>query len=134
MHRMERASGEVPEDRSGDLRGAYVRPDAVQPAAGRTRILIIGENEAMRQMLVDYLGEHRLGAIGLATPQDVLGTISRFKPELILLDALLEKGDGFHLLRDIRSRSDVPIIVITHGQRDAVDHIVALELGADDCL
>jgi two-component system, OmpR family, response regulator len=54
------------------------------------------------------------------------------EPDLVLLDLRLEKEDGLDLLRDLRSRSDVPVIVMTGNQREVIDRVVGLELGADD--
>jgi two-component system, OmpR family, response regulator len=52
--------------------------------------------------------------------------------DIVLLDIRLGQEDGFDLLREIRSRSDVPVIVITGHRRDELDRVVGLELGADD--
>jgi predicted RNase H-like HicB family nuclease len=53
-------------------------------------------------------------------------------PSLVILDVRLGNEDGLDLLREIRSRSDIPIIITTGHRRDDVDRIVGLELGADD--
>ena len=50
---------------------------------------------------------------------------------MVILDLRLGQEDGLVLLREIRSRSDVPIIVTTGDRRDEIDRVVALELGAD---
>ncbi len=52
-------------------------------------------------------------------------------PDLILLDVMLPDGDGRDLCRQIRTRSDVPIIMLT-ARGEEIDKIVGLELGADD--
>jgi len=54
------------------------------------------------------------------------------EPDLVILDLRLGHEDGFDLLREIRSRSDVPIIITTGDRRDEIDRVVGLELGADD--
>ena len=54
------------------------------------------------------------------------------EPDLVLLDLRLEGEDGLDLLRDIRTRSDVPIIITTGHHREEIDRVVGLELGADD--
>jgi two-component system, OmpR family, response regulator len=132
--RAQEPSGAELEGRGDDAPSEAASPDAVQLATGKARILIIGEDEAMRQKLADYFGGHNLGAAGFPPSRDIAHAMSRFEPDLILLGELPEEGDRFHLLRDIRSRSDVPIVITTRGKRDAVDQIVALELGADDVL
>jgi two-component system OmpR family response regulator len=53
---------------------------------------------------------------------------------LVILDLHLGQEDGLDLLRDIRSNSDVPVIIITGHRRDDIDRVVGLEFGADDYL
>src|SRR6202022_486704 len=53
-------------------------------------------------------------------------------PSLIILDLRLGQDDGLDLLREIRSHSDVPVIITTGHRPDEIDRIVGLELGADD--
>jgi len=53
-------------------------------------------------------------------------------PSVVLLDLRLGQDDGLDVLREIRARSDVPIIIMTGHRRDEVDRIVGPELGADD--
>jgi two-component system OmpR family response regulator len=54
------------------------------------------------------------------------------EPSLILLDLRLGQEDGLDLLREIRSNSDVPVIITTGHRLDEIDRVVGLELGADD--
>ena len=54
------------------------------------------------------------------------------QPSLIILDLRLGQDDGLDLLREIRSYSDVPVIITTGHRPDEIDRIVGLELGADD--
>ena len=56
------------------------------------------------------------------------------EPDLIVLDLRLDQEDGLELLRETRSRSDVPVIIITGDGGDEIDRVVGLELGADDCI
>jgi two-component system, OmpR family, response regulator len=100
--------------------------------AGRPRILIVEDDPAMRHMLQNYFEEHDLAVSWAASRQEFLRAMSAREPSLILLDVRLGQDDGFDLLREIRSRSDVPVIVTTGHRRDEVDRIVGLELGADD--
>jgi two-component system, OmpR family, response regulator len=53
---------------------------------------------------------------------------------LVILDLRLGQEDGLNLLREIRSNSDVPVIIITGHRRADIDRVVGLELGADDYL
>ncbi len=61
----------------------------------------------------------------------LMSALASYQPDLILLDLGLPGDDGFILARDIRLRSQVPIIMLT-GWSEEVDRILGLELGADD--
>ena len=52
----------------------------------------------------------------------------------MILDLRLGQDDGLDLLREVRSNSDVPVIIITGHRRDDIDRVVGLQLGADDYL
>ena len=54
------------------------------------------------------------------------------EPSLVILDLRLGQEDGLDLLREIRSHSDLPVIITTGHRRDEIDRVVGLELGADD--
>jgi DNA-binding response OmpR family regulator len=58
--------------------------------------------------------------------------IARGEPSLVILDLRLGQDDGLDLLRELRARSDVPVIITTGHRRDEIDRVVGLELGADD--
>lgn len=64
---------------------------------------------------------------GLAAADGLSGSL----PDLVILDVMLPGLDGFSLVRQIRDRSDVPIILLT-SRREEIDRIGGLELGADD--
>ncbi|MFI5200419.1 MAG: winged helix-turn-helix domain-containing protein, partial [Candidatus Limnocylindrales bacterium] len=56
---------------------------------------------------------------------------ARHEPDLVILDLMLPKVDGFEVCRELRRRGDVPIVMLT-ARDDVIDSIVGLELGADD--
>jgi len=66
-----------------------------------------------------------------ATAAAGLELAERVKPELVLLDVMLPDGSGFDVCRELRRRSDVPIIMLT-ARGEETDRIVGLEVGADD--
>jgi len=86
----------------------------------------------MRHLLMNYLGEHDIRAISASRRDEVAGLLVREEPSLVILDLRLGQEDGPDLLREIRSRSDVPVIITTGHRRDEIDRVVGLELGADD--
>jgi len=64
--------------------------------------------------------------------QEMLQHFAVHEPDLVILDLRLGQEEGFDLLREIRSRSDIPVIITTGDRRDEIDRVVGLELGADD--
>lgn len=95
-------------------------------------ILVIDDDLAMQHMVLGYLEEHNMRAVGIQRRQDLVRQFSIEEPSLVLLDLRLGQEDGLDLLREIRSRSDVPVIITTGHRRDEIDRVVGLELGADD--
>jgi two-component system, OmpR family, response regulator len=96
------------------------------------RILIVDDDAEFRGMLANYLEEQNMQVRATRGGEDMLRHFAVREPDLVLLDLRLEKEDGLDLLRDIRARSDVPVIVMTGNRRDEIDRVVGLELGADD--
>jgi two-component system phosphate regulon response regulator OmpR len=94
-------------------------------------LLVVDDDARIRQMLVSYFeGE---GYHVTAVPDGVAmrATLAKSQFDIILLDLVLPGDDGLSLAREIRSTSDVPIVMLT-GRGDVIDRIVGLEIGADD--
>jgi two-component system OmpR family response regulator len=104
--------------------------ESSQPA----RILVVDGDAALRQIVVSYLDQNNMRAIAASGRQEMARHFAQGEPDLVILDLRLGEGDGLDLLREIRSRSDVPVIVTTGHRGDEIDRVVGLELGADDCL
>lgn len=83
-------------------------------------------------MLSDYLVGENMRPLYASGREEMLRCFAAGQPNLVLLDLRLERDDGLNLLREIRSRFDVPVIIITGHRRDEIDRVVGLELGADD--
>jgi DNA-binding response OmpR family regulator len=66
--------------------------------------------------------------------QEMVDQLGDTEVNLVILDLRLGSEDGLDLLREVRSGSDVPVIIITGHRRDDIDRVVGLELGADDYL
>jgi DNA-binding response OmpR family regulator len=86
----------------------------------------------MRRLVMNYLAEHDIRAISASRRDEMAGSLVREEPNLVILDLGLGQEDGLNLLREIRSRSDVPVIITTGHRSDEIDRVVGLELGADD--
>jgi CheY-like chemotaxis protein len=95
-------------------------------------ILVVEDDPIMQQMVVSYLEQHDMRAVAASKPQEMSLRFAESDPNLIILDLRLGQEDGFDLLREIRSRSDVPVIITTGHRHDEIDRVVGLELGADD--
>lgn len=96
------------------------------------RVLVVDDDPAMQQSIVNYLRAHDLRAHGVGGREGLFHRLSVREPDLILLDIKLGEDDGLDLLREIRARSVVPVILITGHRLDEIDRVVGLELGADD--
>jgi DNA-binding response OmpR family regulator len=95
-------------------------------------ILVVDDDPATRRMVTRYFEEHDFPASSAAGRQDLSRQLQLGEPSLILLDLRLGQEDGLDLLREIRSSSDVPVIITTGHRLDEIDRVVGLELGADD--
>lgn len=95
-------------------------------------ILVVDDDPRIRQLLIRYFEDegYRVSAVG--DGQAMRECLVTAMVDIILLDLVLPGGeDGLGLAREVRTRSDVPIIMLT-GRDDVVDRIVGLEVGADD--
>ena len=99
-----------------------------QPA----RVFVVEDDPVMLRMVGDYLEQHNMRAVSASGRQEMVQHFAVREPDLVILDLRLDQEEGFDLLREIRSRSDVPVIITTGHRRDEIDRVVGLELGADD--
>lgn len=99
-----------------------------------TQILVVDDDLSLQRMVVNYLEEHNMRATSVSGQEEMTRHFASSEPSLVLLDLRLGQEDGLDLLREIRSHSDVPVIITTGHRRDEIDRVVGLELGADDYL
>jgi two-component system, OmpR family, response regulator len=97
-----------------------------------TRVLVVDDDPSMKHMLVNYLEQRDMRVIATSLKQEVIRQFAVDEPSVVILDLRLGQEDGLDLLREIRARSDVPVIISTGHRRDEIDRVVGLELGADD--
>ena len=95
-------------------------------------IIVVDDDPTLRQMVVRYLEDHNVPTRSASNKAELNRHLEGTHPSLIILDLRLGQDDGLDLLREIRSRSDVPVIITTGHRPDEIDRIVGLELGADD--
>jgi DNA-binding response OmpR family regulator len=95
------------------------------------RVLIVEDDDAIATPLAKGLEREGLAVDRVATGTDALDRSAAASFDVVLLDLGLPDRDGFDVCRELRARSDVPIIVVT-ARSEEVDRVVGLELGADD--
>lgn len=98
-----------------------------------TTILVVDDEPNIVELAKLYLEQEGYHVERVGNGSDALLKLNSAKPSLIVLDLMLPDIDGFEVCRQIRKKSDVPILMLTARKED-VDKIVGLELGADDYL
>lgn len=94
-------------------------------------VLIVDDDTEIRSLLREYLLKQGYRVTAVADGRGLRAAFETSRPDVIILDLMLPGEDGLALCRDLRARSDVPIIMLT-ARGDETDRIVGLELGADD--
>ena len=95
------------------------------------KILIIEDDNVLRGELKILLGANGYETEEVTDFEDAAGLVLAAEPDLVLLDILLPGTNGQMILREIRAKSDVPVIMLTSRNED-VDEIVSRSSGADD--
>jgi len=96
-------------------------------------VLVIDDDPTIVDMLRTYFDKESFIVNGCQDSSEALACFRKMKPDIILLDLMLDGIDGFDVCREIRKTSDTPIIMLT-SRGDVLDKVVGLELGADDYL
>lgn len=94
-------------------------------------ILVVDDQSSVRQLLREYLTEQGFRVIVASNGQEAIYSSRHEQPDLILLDIMMPKMDGYEFLRQFRKEKDTPVIVITAKEEES-DAVLGLELGADD--
>ena len=94
-------------------------------------ILVVDDQSNVRQLLQEYLTEQGFRVLTVANGQDAIYMARHDPPDLILLDIMMPKMDGYQFLREYRKERNTPVIIIT-AREDETDAVLGLELGADD--
>jgi two-component system, OmpR family, response regulator len=97
-------------------------------------ILVVEDDPALQRMILNYFLENNIRTLLASGRQDMVRQLTSAAVSLVILDLRLGQEDGLDLLREVRSTSDLPVIVITGHRCDDIDRVVGLELGADDYL
>jgi len=94
-------------------------------------LLIADDNEGILDILKTYAANEGFAPIVAHDGVEVMDKFLQYSPQLLLLDVMMPKKDGFTICREIRKSSNVPIIMIT-AKGDDADRIMGLDIGADD--
>jgi two-component system, OmpR family, response regulator RegX3 len=107
------------------------RPATAPPEARPLNVLLAEDEESFVDALVIGLGHEGFKVTVARDGLEALQLFDEMPPDVILLDLMLPKMSGIDVCRSIRSRSTVPIIMVT-AKGAEIDTVVALEVGADD--
>jgi DNA-binding response OmpR family regulator len=95
------------------------------------RVLIVDDEPMVRDVLARYLTRSGFVAESAGDGEAAIAAFDASRPDLVLLDLMLPKIDGFSVFRRIRARAATPVIMLT-ARKEETERIAGLELGADD--
>lgn len=96
-----------------------------------TKILVVDDDQNICEVLRLYFENEGYEVRTANDGADGVNAFKAFDPDLVLLDVMMPKKDGWQVLREIREMSSKPVIMIT-AKGDVFDKVLGLELGADD--
>ncbi|WP_085902617.1 response regulator [Kiloniella majae] len=102
-------------------------------SANGYKIIVCDDEPHLREMVAEYLNDRGYKIIEAADAKNMHEASEKHSPDLVILDINMPGEDGLTALRNLRSNSDVPVIMLTAAS-EVVDRIVGLEMGADDYL
>jgi two-component system response regulator ResD len=95
------------------------------------RVLVVDDEPIVRDVLGRYLARDGFEVDQAGDGEAALATFRAAPPDLVVLDLMLPRRDGFEVFARIREQGDTPVIMLTAKGREA-DRVVGLEIGADD--
>jgi DNA-binding response OmpR family regulator len=101
--------------------------------ATKQKILIVDDDNNIAELISLYLTKECFECTIVNDGEEALRAVSSFSPDLILLDLMLPGMDGYEVCREVRHKSNVPIIMLS-AKGEVFDKVLGLELGADDYL
>ncbi len=96
-------------------------------------ILIVDDDPEIRRLLVDYLARNGFEAMAAGDGRAMGQALAHHAVDLVVLDLMLPDTDGLTLCRDLRAKSNLPVLMLT-ARGEETDRIVGIEMGADDYL
>jgi DNA-binding response OmpR family regulator len=101
-------------------------------ASASPRILVVDDEQPVQQLLDRTLRSEGYDVVPALDGEQALDQIAKQPFDLVMLDVMLPKLDGFEVCRRLRAHSSVPIIMLTAKAEEVADRVLGLELGADD--
>lgn len=105
----------------------------VHTQPNKTRVLVVEDDEITQTIVTTFLEQENHSVTCVTTAREMHAVLNKHVMDLILLDLNLPDEDGLTLARQIRTRSSVPIIIMT-SRSEMDDRLIGLEIGADDFL
>jgi DNA-binding response OmpR family regulator len=102
-----------------------------QPTKPQPTVLVVDDESMVREVVCAYLEREGFVTIEAIDGQAALEFVADRAPDLVVLDVMLPKLDGYSVLAELRKHTQVPVILLT-ARADEVDRVLGLELGADD--
>ena len=99
--------------------------------AAKQKILIVDDDVNIAELISLYLTKECYDTHMVHDGEEALAAYEQYQPNLILLDLMLPGIDGYQVCREIRTKSNVPIIMLS-AKGESCDKVLGLELGADD--
>ncbi|MCF0149435.1 MAG: response regulator transcription factor [Clostridium sp.] len=96
-----------------------------------SKIIIVEDSKTIREELTIFLRRYEYDVIAPSNFENIIDLILEENPDLLLLDINLPLFDGYHICREIRKHSDMPIIIVT-SRNSNIDELMSINLGADD--
>lgn len=97
----------------------------------KQKILIVDDDENIAELISLYLAKECFDTKIVHNGEDALTALDSYSPNLILLDLMLPGIDGYQVCREVRTKSNTPIIMLS-AKGEVFDKVLGLELGADD--
>ncbi len=100
-------------------------------AAVKQKILIVDDDSNIAELISLYLMKECYDTKIVGDGEEALRAVESYRPDLILLDLMLPGIDGYQVCREVRSKEDIPIIMLS-AKGEIFDKVLGLEMGADD--
>ncbi|MCM3268789.1 response regulator transcription factor [Paenibacillus elgii] len=95
------------------------------------KVLVADDDPNVREIIRLYFEKQHISMIEAQDGEEALELVEKEAPDIVILDVMMPKMDGFEACRQILKRFDIPVIMLT-AKREEFDRVLGLELGADD--